>query len=353
MSRLSLSDADKDVRDWFVRTTRQLNCTVRVDGMGNIFAVRKGRREGPPTFAGSQLDTQPAGGRYDGVLGVLAGLEALRVMEENQVETEYPVGVINWTNEEGARFPISMVSSGVWAGAVPLEVAYDCKEVGGESGTMKSELTRVGYLGDVEANHRANTIGAHFELHIEQGPILESSKKKIGIVSGVQAYRWYTIKVHGKEAHTGATDFKNRSDALLAASKMILRSHHVATELKGLASTGILTLKPGSTNTVPGMVRFSLDIRAHKDVVVEEMERRLKADFLSIAQGLPVGRLNEGGTDGRPCSVDWKLDMQSPETLFNLDCMQCVDESAASLFGDKVLELTERMTSGAGHDRYV
>jgi acetylornithine deacetylase/succinyl-diaminopimelate desuccinylase-like protein len=144
------------------------------------------------------------------------------------------------TNEEGARFPISMVSSGVYAGAIPLEKAHKLQEVGGGTATMKSELERIGYLGNIDASHKAIPIAVYFELHIEQSPMLEASGKKIGVVKGVQAFRWHVIILEGRDSHTGTTDFKNRSDAMLTAAKLILHSHNVATELGCLASTGIL-----------------------------------------------------------------------------------------------------------------
>ena len=192
MSRLSLSDADKEARNWFHETMVGLDCKVTTDEMGNQFAVRSGKKEGAPTFAGSHLDTQPTGGRYDGVLGVTAAVEMMRVVSSQKVETEYPIGVVNWTNEEGARFPISMVSSGVWCGEIPLEKAHNLASVvpGQEKQTMRTELERIGYKGDVACSHKATPMAAHFELHIEQGPTLENEKRKIGIVEGVQAYRW-------------------------------------------------------------------------------------------------------------------------------------------------------------------
>ncbi|TAQ89124.1 hypothetical protein B7494_g2512 [Chlorociboria aeruginascens] len=349
MSRLTLSDADKQARDWFVKTTKSLGCVVKIDAMGNIFAVRPGKKEGPATFAGSHLDTQPTGGRYDGILGVHAGIEALKTMNDNDIETEYPTGVINWTNEEGARFPISMVSSGVWAGSIPLEKAYDLMEVSGKA-TQRSELKRIGYLGPLEASHKVNPIGAHFELHIEQGPILEGSRGKIGAVEGVQAYRWHIVTVKGRECHTGTTDFKNRSDAMLTAAKLILHSHNKATELGCLASTGILTLKPGSTNTVPGTVVFSLDIRSREDSKLLQLEEALKLDFEKIAAGDDVGGLNAYGTKGKRCTVDWKLETDSPATLFNKDCIRCVEDSARAMLGPNSDSEVQRMTSGAGHD---
>lgn len=350
MSRLSLSDADKSARDWFASTTKALGCKVAVDEMGNQFAVRPGRKDDAPTFAGSHLDTQPTGGRYDGILGVTAAVEMLKVLKDHHVETEYPVGVVNWTNEEGARFPISMVSSGVWAGKIPLEKAHGLRSVvGNERATMKSELERIGYLGSVKASPEGTPIAAHFELHIEQGPILESSQRKIGVVQGVQAYKWFTIDVKGRDCHTGTTNFANRADALLTASKLMLHSHRAATKAGALASTGILTLQPGSTNTVPGIVRFSLDIRAAKDETVEIVEAECKDAFERIARGEDVGGLQQGCTPGLPCTVDWTTDSVSPAIKFHPDCISCVESAAHDLLG-KEKELTMPMTSGAGHD---
>ena len=239
MSRLTLSDSDKKARDWFVGTVEALGCRVTVDAIGNVFAVRPGREEGAATFAGSHMDTQPTGGRYDGILGIMAGVEMLRILQENDVKTKFPVGVVNWTkyvlksskfgiyqinfcflqkpvnccanwlatcSEEGARFPYSMMGSGVWAEALPLETAYNLRSVTGESVTLKSELERIGYLGNVPASFRSIPMGAHFELHIEQGPILEAERRKIGVVQGVQAYKWFTIEIEGRGRCTMSID---------------------------------------------------------------------------------------------------------------------------------------------------
>ncbi|KAF7550747.1 hypothetical protein G7Z17_g5500 [Cylindrodendrum hubeiense] len=336
MSRLTLSDDDKKVRDWFVETTKSLGCKVTIDAMGNIFAVRPGRRsDGPPTFAGSHLDTQPTGGRYDGILGIQAGIEMLKILQEHNVETEFPVGVVNWTNEEGARFPISMMSSGVWAGKTPIERAHSCKEVDGLA-TVKSELERIGYLGDIPASHKSTPMGAHFELHIEQGPILERASKKIGVVQGVQAYKWFTIDIQG------------RADALLLAARFITHSHKVATKHKALASTGILRLTPGSTNTIPGHVSFTLDIRSPINETVEEVEKQLKHDFDLLARGVDVDGLLEGATPSLPLSLTWRTDTISEATKFHPDCIQAVRESAESVLGDP--DGAVDISSGAGHD---
>ena len=243
-----------------------------------------------------------------------------------------------------------MVASGVWAGTIPLKEAYDLQEVSGGTATQKSELERIGYLGALEADHEVNPIGAHFELHIEQGPILEASGGKIGAVEGVQAYKWYTITVKGSDCHTGTTDFKNRSDAMLTAAKLILHSHNKAAEMGCLASTGILNLKPGSTNTVPGWVQFSLDIRSREDAKVLMLETALRDEFAKIAAGKVVGGLNLAGTNGRGCGVEWRLDSDSPAVNFHDDCVQCVEASANNMLGSESGALVQRMTSGAGHD---
>ncbi|APA16281.1 hypothetical protein sscle_16g110510 [Sclerotinia sclerotiorum 1980 UF-70] len=358
MSRLALSYADKLARDWFVETMKELGCDVKIDAMGNIFAIRPGRKEAPATYAGSHLDTQPTGGRYDGILGVHAGIEALRTMNDLGIETEYPTGVINWTNEEGARFPVSMVSSGVWANDIPLLSAHNLREINGPA-TMKSELERIGYLGLIPASYKENLIGVHFELHIEQGPILEKSKTRIGAVTGVQAYRWHTITVRGSDCHTGTTDFENRSDAMLTAAKLILHSHNKASEMGCLASTGILNLKPGSTNTVPGFVQFSLDIRCSEDERLLAFEKELRKDFELIAAGAQMATLGASGKKGKGCTLDWQVDTDSPATHFNKDCIRCVEESAGDLIETTstaenqpgaVSNTYMRMVSGAGHD---
>lgn len=359
MSRLSLSDTDKQARDWFASTTEALGCKVTTDAMGNQFAIRPGLNDGPPTCAGSHLDTQPSGGRYDGILGVTAGIEMLRALDDAWVETTYPVGVINWTNEEGARFPKSMVSSGVWAGSIPLQEAHDLKSVipSSDTATMRSELERIGYLGTTPCSWEAMPIAAHFELHIEQGPILEAERRQIGIVRGVQAYKWFTCTVQGRDSHTGATSFQHRADALLTASKMILASHRIAHRHGALASTGILNLKPGSTNTVPGWVQFSLDVRSPKDSTVDAVEEECKRAFAAIAAGEDAEGVNAGcAPSQRQCEVSWKTDFVSPATNFHDDCIACVTEAGRASFGEAEVvdgnlgSWGKMMTSGAGHD---
>ncbi|KAF9871313.1 beta-alanine [Colletotrichum karsti] len=340
MARLALSDDDAKVRRWFAdEVTQNLSCDLTVDEMGNMFAKRKGALNSPKpmTAMGSHLDTQPRGGRYDGILGVLAAVEVMRTLKENGYKTQYDVGIVNWTNEEGARFPMSMMSSGVWAGKVPLEKAWNMGDIFDSSVTVKSELERHGYVGPVSCSSTGYPLGAHFELHIEQGPILEENGKKIGVVQGAQAYRWFTFTVKGRDAHTGTTPLKSRSDPLLAASKMIASSNSLAKNLGALASTGVIKIPPSSsTNTIPSDVTFTLDIRHPEDSVVEELQSQVIRSFEEIAK-----------EDGRGVQLSWTLDTDSPAAKFDKECIQAVEDAAKGLFGnDGWLPLT----SGAGHD---
>lgn len=215
---------------------------------------------------------------------------------------------------------------------------------------MLYELKRIGYLGETPASYESIPMAAHFELHIEQGPLLEMSNKKIGVVTGVQAYKWFTVTVKGRDTHTGTTDLKSRADALLVAAKMILHSHRLATSNSALASTGILNLKPGSTNTVPGDVTFSLDIRAPKDETVEKMKELVLADFSKIAAGEDILGSNDNCTSGLPCSVTITEDFDSPATTFHSDCIDSVSKAARSVLGPNSHSLIMDMVSGAGHD---
>ena len=283
----------------------------------------------------------------------------LKTLNDNWMETTYPVGVVNWTNEEGARFPMSMVSSGVWAESIPLDRAHNLMSVipANDTATMKTELERIGYLGSVPASYKTMPMAAHFELHIEQGPILEAENRRVGIVRGVQAYKWFTIAVRGRDSHTGATSFQHRADALLTASKMILASHKIAYKHKALASTGILTLKPGSTNTVPGFVQFSLDIRAPENETVTTVEKECQKAFSQIADGFDAENVSKDcAPSDRKCSVEWKVDFDSPATFFHDDCIECVTQAGKDLCGQDGANGLDfgnwgkYLTSGAGHD---
>ncbi|ODV66836.1 beta alanine synthase [Hyphopichia burtonii NRRL Y-1933] len=336
--RLTLSDLDKQVRDWFINETKQLGCSIKIDEAGSIFATYPGKDNSlPPTAIGSHLDTQPTGGRYDGVYGVLSGLEVLRTLKENQFVPNYPITVINWTNEEGARFPMSIMASSLWSEQVDKKTIYNLKSVtDSEPVTVEHELKRIGYLGDTKASYKHNPIAAHFEIHIEQGPILENEHKEIGIVTGVQAYAWYKVKVSGKASHTGTTPFSARSDALLAASKMIAKGNEIATKLGGLFSVGILDLSPAVVNVIPGDVSFTMDARHVKDETLAQLVEEAKLEFTKISK-----------ESGKSISVEFDHIYTSNAVKFHPDCIKCVSDSATQLFGESKVR---QITSGAGHD---
>ncbi|KAF6817910.1 hydantoinase/carbamoylase family amidase [Colletotrichum musicola] len=354
MDRLSLNDDDKKVRDWFMARAKSLGCETFFDEMGNLFAIRAGRNPAaPPVMMGSHLDTQPTGGRYDGILGVVAGLEVLRVLEESGYETEGPVGVVNWTNEEGARFPKMAVSSGVWAGAIPLQTAWDLREVtphAGEARSMKEELDRIEYAGERAASYLTNPFAAHFELHIEQGPILEDEKQKIGVVEGVQAFKWFNITVKGRDSHAGTTPLYARKDPVLCAAKLVVAAEAAAREAGGLATTGIFTAEPGTVNTMAHTVTFTLDVRHVEDETLAKLVSRCETEFARIA----------AEDSGLGCTVEWEMLVDSPAVRFHPDCIAAVEASAAEVLSryggesgagaGEERRLWRPMISGAGHD---
>src|SRR5580704_8740523 len=216
--RLTLTDLDHQMRDWFKAQCEALGCKVAVDEVGTMFAHRPGKNPNlPPIAMGSHLDTQPTGGKFDGALGVLGALEAIRTLHETGYETNAPVEIVNWTNEEGSRFAPAMLASGVFAGVFTAEYAYARTDRDGK--TFGQELSCIGYKGGEKAG--AHKFSAMFELHIEQGPILEDEGRTIGVVQGVQGMRWYEVTITGQEAHTGATPMRLRKNALLGAARMI------------------------------------------------------------------------------------------------------------------------------------
>ncbi|CAH6723898.1 hypothetical protein CLIB1444_22S00716 [[Candida] jaroonii] len=335
--RLALSDEDKKVRDWFVEEVKSLGCKVTIDAMGNIFAVYPGKNEGLPLAIGSHLDTQPTGGRYDGILGVLGGLEVIRTMKDNDFVPNYPIAVIDWTNEEGARFPKSLMSSSVWAEVIDKEEVYNLKSITDKKPvTVLEELERIGYKGETEVSYKANPIKAHFEIHIEQGPILEENEKKIGVVNGVQAYSWTNVRVKGLAVHTGSTPFKSRSDALLAASAMIVKGNEIAKKHSGLFSVGSIECLPNVANVVPEEVVFIADVRSTADESLYAIKKEYEAEFTKIAGDL-----------GKNTTVVFEELITFENTRFDKKCIECVRSSASELFGeDKIMDII----SGPGHD---
>jgi len=330
IKRLTVSDEDKKVRDWFKAECEKLGMTVEVDEVGNMFALRPGKRKDVlPIALGSHLDTQPTGGKFDGVLGVLSPLEAMRTLVDMGYESNAPLMIVNWTNEEGSRFAPAMLCSGVYAGVFTPDFAYSREDRQGIK--FGDELTRIGYKG----KHKAGSIkfGAMFELHIEQGPILEAESKMIGIVTGVQGMRWYEVTVKGQESHTGATPMGLRKNALLGASRMIETVHQVGMKhLPGVASVGLIENRPNSRNVVPGEVFFTVDLRHPDESVLDQMEAEYQAALPKIAAELKL-------------ELEEKCIWKSPAVKFAPELIECVRQ------GVKQAGFSAReMASGAGHD---
>jgi N-carbamoyl-L-amino-acid hydrolase len=330
IKRLTLSDDDRKVRDWFKRACEALGMKVSIDSCGNMFAVRPGKnRKALPIAMGSHLDTQPTGGKFDGVLGVLGALEAVRTLTDAGYETNAPIMIVNWTNEEGSRFAPAMLCSGVYAGVFTQDYAYAREDREGKK--FGEELTRIGYRGSEPVG--SHKFQAMFELHIEQGPILEAEGRMIGIVTGVQGMRWYEVTVKGQEAHTGSTPMLMRRNALLGTARMIEAIHQVGLRhLPGVASVGLIENRPNSRNVVPGEVFFTIDLRHPDESVLDQMESEVRGRLAEIAAADKL-------------DLDEKRIWISPAVKFAPPLIDCV-KSAAAQCGYSQLE----MASGAGHD---
>ncbi len=331
IKRLTLTSEDKQVRDWFKAETEKLGCTVTVDEVGNMFARRPGRNSAlDPIAIGSHLDTQPTGGKFDGILGVLGALEALRALVESGYETNAPIEVVNWANEEGSRFAPAMLASGVFAGVFTPEYAWSREDR--EGVRYGDALQEIGYKGAEKAG--GHKLGALFELHIEQGPILEDEGKMIGVLQGVQGMRWYEITVTGQDAHTGATPMYLRKNALLGVARLIDRIDAIAHEHapNAVGTVGLIENRPNSRNVIPGEVFFTVDLRHPDDAVLDVMERKLRAALPEILDPLKL-------------TFEEKRIWDSPAVKFHPDLIACVRRGA-----DKAGFSHRDMVSGAGHD---
>jgi N-carbamoyl-L-amino-acid hydrolase len=329
--RLTLTDLDRQVRDWFRARCEALGCTVTIDDMGAMFARRPGQRDDiPPIAMGSHLDTQPTGGKFDGVLGVLGALEALRTLVEAGYETFAPIEVVNWTNEEGSRFAPAMVASGVFAGAFTRDWAWARQDRAGTN--FSSALEDIGYRGAQPCGQ--HPLSAFFELHIEQGPILEAEDREIGIVTGVQGMRWYEVTVTGESAHTGATPMRLRKNALLGAARLVERIHAIAERHApdALGAVGLMEVRPNSRNVVPGEVFFCVDLRHPEAAVLDQLEAEFTQSLSEICD--PLG-----------LSVASTRIWDQPPVRFDAACVASV-RRAAELSGFSAREII----SGAGHD---
>lgn len=329
--RLALTDEDRAGRDLFVGWCRDIGCSIEIDDMGNIFARREGRNPDlPPVVAGSHLDTQPHGGRFDGIYGVLAALEVLRSLHDREVVTEAPLEAVVWTNEEGSRFAPAMIASGVYAGLFDKDYAWARSDSDGH--TIGDELRRIGYMGETACGE--HPIGALLEAHIEQGPILETERKQIGIVVGGQGQRWYDLIVKGRDSHAGSTPMPGRRDALVAAAEIVTVVQALALEYApgGVATVGEMEVRPNSRNTIPGEVFLTIDIRNPEDETLSEM---------AVELGSRVAEVGE--RHGVECELEeiW----EKPPVKFDPQCIAAVEAAARDLeYGH------QRIVSGAGHD---
>ena len=329
--RLALTDLDRQGRDLVTRWAQEAGMTVTIDKIGNGFMRRPGRNNSlPPIMTGSHIDTQPTGGKFDGNYGVLAGIEVVRTLNDHGIETEAPIEVAFWTNEEGSRFVPVMMGSGVFAKAFSLEHAYAAKDTDGKS--VKDELARIGYIGPQEPGE--HPIGYYFETHIEQGPVLEDHDKTIGVVTGVLGIRWYDCTVTGMEAHAGPTPMALRKDALQVATQVMQEVVACAHRHPphGRGTVGMVHVHPNSRNVIPGEVKFSMDLRNATDADCEAMDQDIRAVAARISQetGLPI-----------------KIDLVSSYTAqpFNADCIDAV-RRGAQMLGYSHMDVV----SGAGHD---
>ncbi|WP_237062328.1 Zn-dependent hydrolase [Microbulbifer zhoushanensis] len=330
-NRQALTDLDKQGRDLFVQWCRDAGCSVDIDSMGNIFARRPGSNPDlPPVLTGSHLDTQPTGGKFDGVYGVLAGLEVMRALNDAGIGTAAPLEVAVWTNEEGARFSPAMIGSGVWSGNFEQDYAYARTDKEGKA--FGDELQRIGYRGPTPA--RARPLTAAFEVHIEQGPILEAEEKQIGVLSGVQGMYWYDLTLTGQPCHAGPSPMEGRRDPFMALHRVLDRLYRLAEEFAPWARVtfGDIRAEPGSRNTVPEKLVLAVDLRHPEQEVLDEIDRRFREITAEIAADTGV-------------EAEIRDEWRSPAVAFAPPCVEAVRAAVAELgYSNK------EMVSGAGHD---
>ena len=330
-NRQTLTDDDAKGRALFQTWCEAAGMTMGVDRIGNMFATRAGEDpDAAPVYMGSHLDTQPTGGKYDGVLGVLGALEAVRTMNDLGIRTKHPIVVVNWTNEEGTRFAPAMLASGVFAGKHDLQWAYDRVDHDGKS--FGDELKRIGWVGEEAVG--ARKIHALYELHIEQGPILEAEGKDIGVVTHGQGLRWIECTVTGKESHTGSTPMPMRRNAGRGLALITELVHEIAmkNQPNAVGAIGHIDVYPNSRNIIPGKVVFTIDFRSHLLEVLEGMVAEFEARAPGLCDGIGVG-------------LEWKIVGQFNPPAFNEDCVAAVRNAAQKLGYSHM-----NIVSGAGHD---
>ena len=327
--RITLTPADREGRELFARWCREAGLELSIDAIGNMFARRRGIEDGaPPVMMGSHLDTQPNGGKFDGAYGVMAGLEVIRALNDAGVKTRVPLEVAAWTNEEGSRFVPTLMGSGVFTGVYRLEEVLENKDTDGIK--VRDALDAIGYRGDA----RAHKVGAYFEAHIEQGPVLEDAKTTIGVVQGALGQRWFDVLVTGQDAHAGPTPMNLRKDAMLAAAQLTLEVNRIATTFPDNArgTVGHLQVKPNSRNVIPGEVRMTVDLRNARDSTLLSMKSELEKAAQAIARE-------------RRVSIELKEVVYFPPSEFAPALVERVRAAA------KDLGLSHRdIVSGAAHD---
>ncbi|PWN52673.1 amidase [Violaceomyces palustris] len=336
MNRVALNDDDAKVRRWLIQEVEKLGCTVKIDEMGNIFGIREGKNPNlAPIGIGSHLDTQATGGRYDGILGVLTGLEILRACHDANYKANAPLAVVCWTNEEGCRFAPYAIGSACWAHTYTTEFGQACTDADGI--TIGAELERHGMKGEHKCSHEALPLSAHFEVHIEQGPILDYAEtpSPVAAVTGVQGLRWYDIVLQGVGAHAGTTPMELRKDAVIASAKMILEIEKIAVDFKGKATSGKIGSngQPQAYNCILNQVELGLDLRHEDEETLEKMSQEVVRACQEIAKksGVQI--------------VKWDEKMRSEAMDFDKVAVEHI-KGACLRSGFKRFDIV----SGAGHD---
>jgi len=331
VNRLALTDLDRQARDRFVSWCEDAGCEVSIDQVGNIFARRPGQNPDlSPVMTGSHLDTQPTGGKFDGCFGVMAGLEVVRTLNDLGIDTKAPIDVVVWTNEEGSRFPPCMMGSGAFIGK--FDLGHTLAKTDDAGHDVGSELTRIGYAG--ERPVLGHSVGAYFEAHIEQGPILEAEEKTIGVVIGALGQKWFDLRLTGVEAHAGPTPMHLRKDALLGAAEVITEVNRIARvhQPYGCGTVGRLRVHPDSCNVIPGQVHMSIDFRHLDPKVLDAMVTELQLLLDELVE--------RGGLE-----VDLSPTADFPPLSFDPGCVNAVRAAAEA---QRVPYMD--IVSGAGHD---
>lgn len=328
-TRLALTDLDVAGRELLIEWAKTIGLSVHYDAIGNLFLRREGIAHVDPIVIGSHLDTQPKGGRFDGIYGVLSGLEVIRILDEHKIQTYHPIELVVWMNEEGARFTPAMMGSAVFTGLFSLEHVLAITDK--ENISVESELQRTSQIGSLALGR---PFSAYYELHIEQGPILENNQIEIGIVTGGQAIIWLDAITSGKAAHAGTTPMNVRQDGLIATANMISQLEVMVLDQypEGLITFGEISIANSSRNTIPSTVQWTIDLRHKDDDKLIEMEQKVK-------------NIIEKNSMSRGVDVSLKRHWHSPATYFSEKCIQTVQTAVRELGFSH-----QKIVSGAGHD---